>query len=54
MYYDLKVKETRRFIVSMIMILIVVVTVHFIIQGAVSCVSQQGCIRNWCKIEWLN
>ena len=54
MYYDFKIKETKRYLIKLLMILVVIIVVHFVISGALSCVTQKGCLRSWCKLEWLN
>lgn len=54
MYYDLKIRETKRFVIQFILFVLLVITIHFLISGTVSCVTYAGCLRSWCKIEWLN
>ena len=54
MYYDLDVKETKRWILLIIMIIILLISVHFLLISGISCVDKNGCIRSYCDKSWLN
>jgi hypothetical protein len=54
MYYDLKVKETKSLILFIFVALIMIVSIHVIIESGISCVDSNGCLRSHCKKSMLN
>lgn len=54
MYYDFKVKQTKNFVLFIIVSVILIIAVHAFIEAGLSCVSSDGCLRYSCNKNWLN
>ncbi|KAM3135653.1 hypothetical protein pb186bvf_012324 [Paramecium bursaria] len=45
MYYELKIKETKNFLIFIVMFIIIIVPIHFLIESGLSVVNKNGCFR---------
>lgn len=54
MHYEFNVKKLRDIVISLLMFSFVVIVVHILLQSGISCTDSRGCLRSWCKFEYLN
>jgi len=48
-----RVRNSRVFVLKIIIFIIGFIAVNFLLQAGISCVDNHGCLKEFCKEEWL-
>lgn len=54
MHHEFNVKRLRDNVFFIMMFLFLIIVTHILLQTGMSCTDSKGCLRSWCKMDYLN